>query len=109
MTAVVVTAVFHPPPGQQEALGEALRTTMPGVHEEQGCRLYAIHDADDGTVTMIEKWDSAADLQAHSTSPAVEALRDGWRAKKFTMNEVVAAAEVCRVRRVIQPYLEMLT
>lgn len=76
MTAVVVTAVVHPAPGQKEALVEALRTTMPGVHEEQGCRLYAIHDADDGTVTMIEKWDSAADLQAHSTSPAVEALRD---------------------------------
>lgn len=40
---------------------------------------------------------------------AVEALRDGWRGKKFTLNELVAAAEVCRVRRVIQPYLEMLT
>ena len=25
---------------------------------------------------MIEKWDSAADLEAHSTSPAVKALRE---------------------------------
>jgi predicted transcriptional regulator of viral defense system len=40
---------------------------------------------------------------------AVEALRDGWMHRKFTMNELIAAAEVCRVRRVIQPYLEMLT
>jgi hypothetical protein len=29
--------------------------------------------------------------------------------KKFTMNELTAATEVCRVRRVVQPYLEMLT
>ena len=40
---------------------------------------------------------------------AVEALRDGWREKKFTMNELTAAAAVCRVGRVLQPYLEMLT
>jgi hypothetical protein len=39
----------------------------------------------------------------------VEALREGWRSKSFTLNELAAAAEVCRVRRIIQPYLEMLT
>jgi predicted transcriptional regulator of viral defense system len=40
---------------------------------------------------------------------AIEALRDGWQRKKFTMDGLVAAAKVCRVSRVIQPYLEMLT
>jgi predicted transcriptional regulator of viral defense system len=40
---------------------------------------------------------------------AVEALREGWREKKFTMSELTKAAAVCRVSRVIQPYLEMLT
>ena len=39
---------------------------------------------------------------------AVEALREGWRSRKFTMNELAAAAEICRVRRIIQPYLDML-
>jgi predicted transcriptional regulator of viral defense system len=39
---------------------------------------------------------------------AVEALRDGWRAKKFTLDQLDDSARVCRVRRVIQPYLEML-
>ncbi len=39
---------------------------------------------------------------------AVEALRDGWRNKKFTMNELAAAADACRVSRVMQPYMEML-
>ncbi len=39
---------------------------------------------------------------------AVEALREGWRARKFTMAELTAAARVCRVTHVLQPYLEML-
>jgi len=39
---------------------------------------------------------------------AVEALREGWRAKKFTLEQLAEAARVCRVRHVIQPYLEML-
>jgi quinol monooxygenase YgiN len=71
---VVVTALFHPAPGRKDALVEALRSTMPGVHAEQGCLLYAIHDADDGTITMIEKWESVADLDAHGAGPAVAAL-----------------------------------
>lgn len=39
---------------------------------------------------------------------AVEALREGWREKKFTLTEVMHAANACRVGKVIQPYLEML-
>ena len=72
---VVVTAVFRPAPGRHDELVEALRSTIPGVHEEQGCLLYAIHDADDGTITMIEKWESAADLEAHASGTAVKPLQ----------------------------------
>jgi predicted transcriptional regulator of viral defense system len=39
---------------------------------------------------------------------AVEALRDGWSDRKFTMRDITAAATVCRVSKVMQPYLEML-
>jgi len=39
---------------------------------------------------------------------AVEALREGWREKKFTMSELFKAARVCRVQHVMQPYAEML-
>ena len=72
---VVVTAVFHPVPGRKDDLAEALRTTMPAVHAERGCLLYAIHDAEDGTITMIEKWESVADLDAHGSGEAVVALQ----------------------------------
>jgi predicted transcriptional regulator of viral defense system len=40
---------------------------------------------------------------------ALEALRDCWRRRKATMDELYDAAQVCRVGRVIRPYLESLT
>lgn len=39
---------------------------------------------------------------------ALEALRDCWRARKATMDELVHYAEICRVRNVMRPYLESL-
>jgi quinol monooxygenase YgiN len=74
MSVVVVTAVFHPVPGRTAELIDALRASIPAVHQEEGCRLYAIHDAEDGTITMIEKWDSREALAAHAGGPAVQAL-----------------------------------
>lgn len=71
---VVVTAVFDPLAGHEEQLVAALRASIPAVHEEEGCHLYAIHDAEDGTVTMIEKWESRELLQAHADGEAVAAL-----------------------------------
>jgi hypothetical protein len=40
---------------------------------------------------------------------ALEALRDCYRQRKATMDELFMAAKACRVARVIQPYLESLT
>ncbi|MET3932183.1 putative quinol monooxygenase [Arthrobacter sp. OAP107] len=71
---VVVTAVFHPRDGKKEQLAKALQESIPAVHAEEGCLLYAIHDAADGTITMIEKWTSPELLGAHAKGPAVAAL-----------------------------------
>lgn len=40
---------------------------------------------------------------------ALEALREAWRAKRFTMDELERYAAICRVQRVMRPYLEALT
>jgi quinol monooxygenase YgiN len=72
--AIVVTAVFHPAEGRKADLIDMLRASIPAVHQEQGCRLYAIHDAEDGTVTMIEKWDTREALAAHAAGTAVKTL-----------------------------------
>jgi len=39
---------------------------------------------------------------------ALEALREGWSARKFTIDELQIYAKVCRVQKVMQPYLESL-
>lgn len=39
---------------------------------------------------------------------ALEALREGWRERRFTMDELNRMARICRVEQVMRPYLEML-
>ena len=39
---------------------------------------------------------------------ALEALREGWRERRFTMDELWHYAQVCRVANVMRPYLEMV-
>lgn len=73
---VVVTAVFRPVAGKKEELAAAMHRGIAAVHEEPGCELYAIHDAEDGTITMLEKWSSAAELDAHGAGAAVVLLNE---------------------------------
>lgn len=40
---------------------------------------------------------------------ALEALRDSWRERRVTMDDLWRAAHVCRVTNVMRPYLESLS
>ena len=75
MTAVVVTAVFYPKPGRKQELADAMQRGIAAVHTEEGCELYSIHDAEDGTITMIEKWSSVEALDTHGDSDQVNIFR----------------------------------
>lgn len=39
---------------------------------------------------------------------ALEALREAWRARRFNMDELDRCAAICRVQRVMRPYVESL-
>jgi predicted transcriptional regulator of viral defense system len=39
---------------------------------------------------------------------ALEALREAWRERRFTMDDLHRYAGICRVQRVLRPYLELL-
>ncbi|HJV13986.1 MAG TPA: putative quinol monooxygenase [Propionibacteriaceae bacterium] len=73
-TPVVVTAYFRPATGKHDQVVKALQPAISAVHEEPGCELYAIHDAPDGTIVMIEKWSSVDELDDHGAGEAVQAL-----------------------------------
>ena len=40
---------------------------------------------------------------------ALEALKEAWRAKRVTMDELWHFGQICRVQNVMRPYLEGLT
>lgn len=39
---------------------------------------------------------------------AIEALRDGWQQRRFSMDELWKYSKICRVANVMKPYLESL-
>ena len=39
---------------------------------------------------------------------AIEALRNGWETKKIDMDKLVKAAKICKVSKIIRPYLEAI-
>jgi len=39
---------------------------------------------------------------------AIEALKEGWRDSRFSMDELYHAASVCRVTKIMSPYMEAL-
>ena len=85
---VVVLAYFHPAPGQRDQVVEALRPAISAVHQEPGCELYAIHDAPDGTIVMIEKWTSVRELDDHGVGEAVRALNASMEGRLASPVEV---------------------
>ena len=71
---VIVTAYFTPKDGAFDDVAAALAPAIAEVHGEPGCQLYAIHEAPNGQIVMIEKWDSAELLDAHGEGVAVKRL-----------------------------------
>lgn len=39
---------------------------------------------------------------------ALAALKEGWNSRRFTIDELMHYAEICRVKNVIRPYMEAL-
>ncbi|GEM_PF-2634535 len=73
---------------------------------------------DDGPNLLANNWHDGADIREDLPRPvkrhigldlAMEALRDTWRLERATMDELYAAAKVCRVANVMRPYLEFVT
>jgi quinol monooxygenase YgiN len=71
---VVVVATITPRPDARDAVREAIQRSIPRVHAEPGCELYALHEADDGSFVMIERWESPEALRTHGTGEALRAL-----------------------------------
>ena len=67
--------------------------------EEAGLRVYSVAK----TVVDCFRHRNKVGLDV-----ALEVLREGWKERRFKMDEVTRLARLCRASRVMQPYLESL-
>lgn len=71
------------------------------------------HEIEGVTVSIYNPAKTVADCFKYRNKigldVALEALRDCWKQRKATMDEIWTAAKVCRVANIMRPYLESLT
>ena len=86
--SVVVVATIVPLAEHRDEVIAAFKETIEQVHGEDGCELYALHQADDRLV-MIERWTSQEALDTHSKAAALAALNPKLAGKVAGPAEVV--------------------
>ncbi|MCG5433840.1 antibiotic biosynthesis monooxygenase [Mycobacterium sp. MYCO198283] len=68
---VVVVATLTVKPEAVDTVREVLTRTVPEVHDEPGCELYSLHEAEGGIFVFVEQWADGQALQTHSSAPAI--------------------------------------
>lgn len=93
-------AIDYPPLRIVRFSGEALTAGVEEhILEGQTVRIYSVAK----TLADCFKYRNKIGLDV-----ALEALREGWRDRRFTMDELERYARICRVSNVMRPYLEAL-
>lgn len=91
-------ALTYPPLEVVRFSGAAFREGVEShVIERQKVRVYGVAK----TLADLFKYRNRVGLDV-----AIEALREAWVDRRFTMDALDRAARACRVERVIQPYVE---
>lgn len=71
-----------------------------------------VHEVEGVEVRVYSPVKTVADLFKYrnklGTNIAIEALREGWRERRFTMDQLEHYADLCGVRTVMRPYLQAL-
>lgn len=71
------------------------------------------HQREGGTVRVYSVAKTVADCfkfrHQIGLDVAIEALREGWQQRRFTLEQLAGMAKVCRVQAVMRPYVEALT
>jgi quinol monooxygenase YgiN len=86
--SVVVVATIVPLPEHRDEVVAAFAEAIPRVHGEDGCELYALHQAGDRLV-MIERWASQEALDAHSKGAALAAMGPRLTGKVAGPSEII--------------------
>jgi quinol monooxygenase YgiN len=73
---VTVIATFTVKEENEDEALAILKGVVEATHEEEGCLLYTLHKATNKpqTYTVVEKWRSHEDLEAHFVQPHMKPL-----------------------------------
>ena len=78
MSEVTVVAVAKIKPEHEERALELLRGVIEASHGEEGCVKYTLHRSknEPGSFSIVERWRSQADLDAHFTQPHMAPMQE---------------------------------
>lgn len=78
MSEITVVAVARIKPEHEERAVELLRGLIEASHGEDGCVKYTLHRANNepGVWSIVERWRSQADLDAHFQQPHMAAMQE---------------------------------
>ena len=80
--SIIIVATATPLPEHRDEVIAAFEKSMEAVHAgEEGCLLYALHEAPNGDLVMIEKYADQDAVKAHSSGENVAALMAGLKGK----------------------------
>ncbi len=77
---IVAVATITPIPEHRDAVQSALESSVPEVHRERGCQLYALHQSKDELV-LVEQWADADAMRAHGAGEPFRALNAALEGK----------------------------
>jgi quinol monooxygenase YgiN len=77
---VTVIATFTLKPEDEQRAIEILKGVVAATHGEEGCLLYTLHRATNKphTWSIVEKWRSQEDLDAHFEMPHMQPMADAF-------------------------------
>lgn len=67
---IVVVATLRPKPDSAAELERLVADYVPTGQQDDGNLRYALHEAGEGVLVVIEQWASQAALEAHGANPA---------------------------------------
>ncbi len=98
-TEIAILAQFTAKPGQAEALRAAIYDVMGKTLAEPGCRRFVLYQSvdDPNLLSVIEKFASQADFDAHLGTPYIKNLLDK------VVPELVAVQNITFHKEVLAP------
>lgn len=99
---VTVIATFTVKEEHEDEAVSILKGVVEATHKEEGCLLYTLHKATNKpqTYTIVEKWRSHEDLEAHFVQPHMKPMVDAAgmlvEAPRILFCEPVLVGEVAK-------------